>query len=153
MARSRGAIITSVMERRQKRRRSTSLLVPPCPSVLTRALEVARRGGMLNIESRVLAHAHNCVIAYVSFVNGMSPRHEALAARCPLNTQTTALLLVAWGFVVVNETLGSGDADGIRFPVLPARDISGQAMVQLGRVFLVTYPDYIMSREYNAFFA
>ena len=71
----------------------------------------------------------------------------------PINTQTTALLLVAWGFVVANETLGSGDADGIRFPVLPARDISRQAMVQLGRVFLVAYPDYSMSREYNAFFA
>ena len=69
----------------------------PCPSVLTRALEVARRGGMLNIESHVMANAHTCVAAYSSFVNGMSPHHEALAARCPLNTQTTALLLVAWG--------------------------------------------------------
>ena len=54
---------------------------------------------------------------------------------------------------MVNETLGSDDADGIRFPVLPARDISRQAMVQLGRVFLVTYPDYSITREYDAFFA
>jgi hypothetical protein len=52
------------------------------------------------------------------------------------NTETTALLLVPSGFVVLNKTLGSGDADGIRFSVLPVRATPRQAMVQVGRAFL-----------------
>jgi hypothetical protein len=69
------------------------------------------------------------------------------------NTETTALLLVPSGLVVLNKTLGSSDADGIRFSVLPVRATSREAMVQFGRAFLEAYPDYSMAREYNAFFA
>jgi hypothetical protein len=71
----------------------------------------------------------------------------------PPITETTALLLVPSGFVVLNKTLGSGDADGIRFSVLPGRAEARQAMVHFGRAFLEAYPEYGMTREYNAFFA
>ena len=60
------------------------------------------------------------------------------------NTETTALLLVPSGSVVLNKTLGSGDADGIRFSLLPGHAEARQAMVQFGRAF--------MAREYNVFF-
>ena len=69
------------------------------------------------------------------------------------NTETTALLLVPSGFVVLNKTLGSADADGIRFSVLPGHAEARQAMVQFGRAFLEAYPEHSMAREYNAFFA
>ena len=70
----------------------------------------------------------------------------------PPNTENTALLLVPSGFVVLNKTLGSGDADGIRFSVLPGHAEARQAMVQFGRAFLEAYPEHSMARVYNSFF-
>ena len=68
------------------------------------------------------------------------------------NTETTVLLLVPSGFVVLNKTLGSGDADGIRFSVLPGHAEARQAMVQFGRAFFEAYPEHSMTRGYNAFY-
>ena len=69
------------------------------------------------------------------------------------DSASTALLLIPLGCVVVNRTLGTEEADGIRFCVLPSRAPSRLAMVQFGRTFLQTYPDHSMTREYNAFYS
>ena len=63
-----------------------------------------------------------------------------------------ALVLVPSGYVVVNKTLGTDEAEGVRFSVLPSRASSRVAMVQFGRTFLQAYPDHSMTREYNALY-
>ena len=68
-----------------------------------------------------------------------------------LDANKTALVLVPSGYVVVNKTLGTDEAEGVRFSVLPSRASSRVAMVEFGRTFLQAYPDHSMPGKYNAF--
>ena len=70
-----------------------------------------------------------------------------------LDANEIALLLVPSGYVVVNKTLGTNEAEGIRFSVLPSRAYSRVAVVQFGRTFLQAYPDHSMPGKYNAFYS
>ena len=112
-----------------------------------RAIEVDRRGGFS--PSTVSECLRSCLRCVARLPVSVWPP-PGFCGVVSLGSNETALWLAPAGYILASKTLGTKEAGGVRFSVLPSRAPPRMSTVQFGRASLHAYPTANMTREYNA---